>query len=102
VHVLDLATTGPKPAAVTALGARYHHDGTRDALAGGEPDIIIEATGVADLISDALAGTAAYGIVCLTGVSPAGRKVSVDVGAANREIVLENDAVVGSAAPPRR
>jgi threonine dehydrogenase-like Zn-dependent dehydrogenase len=43
-----------------------------------------------------MASTAAYGIVCLTGVSPAGRRISVDVGAANREIVLENDAVVGS------
>jgi threonine dehydrogenase-like Zn-dependent dehydrogenase len=96
VHVLDLATTGPKPAAVTALGARYHHEGIRDAISDGEPDIIIEATGVSDLISDALAGTAAYGVVCLTGVSPVGRKISVDVGAANREIVLENDAVVGS------
>jgi threonine dehydrogenase-like Zn-dependent dehydrogenase len=96
VHVLDLATTGRKPAAVTALGARYHHNGIREAIADGEPDIIVEATGVSDLIADALAGTAPYGIVCLTGVSPAGRTISVDLGAANREIVLENDAVVGS------
>jgi glucose 1-dehydrogenase len=96
VHVLDLASAGPKPAAVAALGATYHHAGFRDAIAGGRPDIIIEATGVPDLIAHALAGTAAYGVVCLTGVSPVGRAMSVDVGAANREVVLENDVVVGS------
>jgi glucose 1-dehydrogenase len=96
VHVLDLASSGPKPAAVAALGAAYHHDGFQDAIAGGRPDIIIEATGVPDLITQALAGTAAYGVLCLTGVSPVGRSVAVDVGAANREVVLENDVVVGS------
>jgi hypothetical protein len=29
-------------------------------------------------------------------VSPAGRRLSVDAGGVNREIVLENDAVIGS------
>lgn len=96
VHVLDLAATGPKPAAVAALGAHYHHDGVSEAIAGGQPDIIIEATGVSSVIADALAATTAYGVVCLTGVSPVGRSISMDVGAANREIVLENDVVVGS------
>ncbi|HEY8471156.1 MAG TPA: glucose 1-dehydrogenase [Natronosporangium sp.] len=96
VHVLDRATDGPKPAAVEALGAVYHHDGFAEATASGKPDIIIEATGASSVIADALAGTNAYGVICLTGVSPAGRSISFDVGAANREIVLENDVVVGS------
>lgn len=96
VHVLDLADRGPKPAAVSALGGHYHHDGIEDALARAQPDIIVEATGVSSLILAAIGGTAPYGIVCLTGVSPTGRTISVDVGAANREMVLENDAVVGS------
>ncbi|MET9700844.1 hypothetical protein ABZY31_28570 [Streptomyces sp. NPDC006529] len=60
------------------------------------PDVIIEATGAGSLVFDALAGTAAYGIVCLTGVSPKGRSITVDAGSINRELVLENDAVVGS------
>ncbi|GGK99900.1 glucose 1-dehydrogenase [Mangrovihabitans endophyticus] len=96
VHVLDLATSGPKPEAVKALGAHYHSAGMDEVVAGGKPDIIIEATGVSKLVFEAMAGTAEFGIVCLTGVSPAGRKVSVDVGAANRDMVLENDAVIGS------
>jgi glucose 1-dehydrogenase len=95
-HVLDVATEGPKPEVVRALGARYHSAGFGEAVAQAEPDIIIEATGVSQLVFEAMAGTAAYGIVCLTGVSPVGRKISVDVGAANRDVVLENDIVVGS------
>jgi threonine dehydrogenase-like Zn-dependent dehydrogenase len=96
VHVLDLAKEGPKPAAVAALGAQYHSAGIGDIVSHAKPDIIIEATGVSSVVLDAIAGTASYGITCLTGVSSAGRKVAVDLGAANREIVLENDAVIGS------
>jgi threonine dehydrogenase-like Zn-dependent dehydrogenase len=48
------------------------------------------------LVFGAVANTGSYGIVCLTGVSPTGRKLQVDAGALNREVVLENDAVVGS------
>lgn len=60
------------------------------------PDIIIEATGVSSVVSEAMATAAAYGILCLTGLSPVGRKISVDVGAPNRDLVLENEVVVGS------
>ena len=60
------------------------------------PDIVIEATGVGALVFDAMAVTGSYGIVALTGVSPAGRTVTVDAGSPNREIVSENDAVLGS------
>jgi threonine dehydrogenase-like Zn-dependent dehydrogenase len=96
VHVLDRVTDGPKPGLVADLGATYHHGDLDDAVAGATPDIVIEATGVGSLIFGAIAATAAYGVVCLTGVSPVGRRLSIDAGGLNREIVLENDAVVGS------
>ncbi|MEU4222031.1 glucose 1-dehydrogenase [Actinoplanes sp. NPDC026623] len=96
VHLLDVATEGPKPEVVRALGARYHCDGIGDATANARPDIVIEATGVSGVVFEAMASTVPYGVVCLTGFSPVGRRISVDVGAANREIVLENDVVVGS------
>jgi threonine dehydrogenase-like Zn-dependent dehydrogenase len=96
VHLLDLVTSGAKPAAVAALGAHYHHVEIGEAMARIQPDIVIEATGVSRLVFEAMAGTAPYGVVCLTGVSPRGRSISVDLGTANREMVLENDAVVGS------
>jgi threonine dehydrogenase-like Zn-dependent dehydrogenase len=96
VHVLDLATDGPKPAAVRALGATYHSQAMAEVTDRLRPDIIVEATGVSSLVFAAMAGTASYGIVCLTGVSGVGRRISVDLGEANRSMVLENDAVVGS------
>ena len=41
-------------------------------------------------------GAAPYGITVLTGVSSRGRTVRVDAGELNRDIVLDNDVVVGS------
>ncbi|MCD0445722.1 glucose 1-dehydrogenase [Glycomyces sp. A-F 0318] len=96
VHVLDRNTEGPKPKLVKALGATYHTDGLAKAIEGTEPDIVIEATGANALVLEAMAATGAYGVTCLTGVSPAGRTIDVDAGALNRELVLENDVVVGS------
>ncbi|OLT12452.1 theronine dehydrogenase [Actinomadura sp. CNU-125] len=96
VHVLDRVTGGPKPGLVADLGATYHHDGLDAAVRAAKPDVVIEATGVGELVFGAIGSTAAYGIVCLTGVSPAGRNLTVDAGTLNRDIVLENDAIVGS------
>ncbi|MBY3553564.1 glucose 1-dehydrogenase [Modestobacter lapidis] len=96
VHVLDQVTTGPKPELVDALGATYHSDGFDAAVEGGHPDVIIEATGVPSLVLEAMARTAPYGIVCLTGVSAAGRTRELDASGLNRSMVLENDVVFGS------
>src|SRR3954452_12566293 len=96
VHVLDQVRGGPKPALVHDLGATYHYSDPETVLQRLRPDVVVEATGGASLVFAALGGTAAYGIVVLTGVSSTGRKIRVDGGDLNREIVLENDAVVGS------
>ncbi|GAA2719129.1 glucose 1-dehydrogenase [Cellulomonas aerilata] len=96
VHVLDLATEGVKPDLVRALGGEYHSDPVADVLERLKPDIVIEATGAAQVVVPTLGGTSAYGITCLTGVSASGRRTPVDAGALNRGIVLENDVVIGS------
>ncbi|MFE7763854.1 glucose 1-dehydrogenase [Streptomyces sp. NPDC057438] len=96
VHVLDRVTEGPKPSLVRELGAVYHAENAEQVISDVCPDIVIEATGMNEPVLAALTGTAPYGVVCLTGVSPAGRRMTVDAGALNREIVLQNDAVVGS------
>ena len=95
-HVLDRVTDGPKPGIVKALGATYHHDDIDDVASELNPDVVIEATGAGPVVFGAIAATATYGIVCLTGVSPTGHRLKIDAGAVNRELVLENDAVVGS------
>jgi threonine dehydrogenase-like Zn-dependent dehydrogenase len=96
VHLLDRVKGGPKPRLAHELGATYHWSDVDSVTERIRPDVVIEATGVPSVVFGAMAGTAAYGIVCLTGVSPTGRKLSFDAGGLNREIVLENDAVVGS------
>jgi threonine dehydrogenase-like Zn-dependent dehydrogenase len=96
VHVLDQVREGRKPDLVHALGATYHDTSIEQVAQEARPDIVIEATGVGRLVLAAMAETRSYGIVCLTGVSPRGRTIGVDAGSLNREIVLENDAMVGS------
>jgi threonine dehydrogenase-like Zn-dependent dehydrogenase len=94
VHVLDLAKSGPKPELVRALGAHYHTGSV--STVGFEPDVIIECTGVGQVIKDAITGVGAGGIVCLTGVGTGGSafgSATADVAAA---AVLKNNVVVGS------
>jgi threonine dehydrogenase-like Zn-dependent dehydrogenase len=96
VHVLDRSRGGPKPQLVHALGAHYHHSDVEKVASDLLPDIIIEATGAPEVVFDVMEHNAAYGVVCLTGVSPRGRNLTIDVGGLNRDLVLENDVVFGS------
>jgi threonine dehydrogenase-like Zn-dependent dehydrogenase len=96
VHVLDHVTKGLKPQLVHGIDATYHHSAMDDVMARVKPDMVVEATGAPALVFGAMRGTASYGITVLTGVSPRGRTISIDAGELNRDIVLENDAVVGS------
>jgi threonine dehydrogenase-like Zn-dependent dehydrogenase len=100
VHVIDQMASGVKPDLVHDLGATYHSGALADALKG--PDVIIECTGVASLVFDAMSHVGNGGVVCLTGVSSGGHTIDVDEGALNRSMVLENVAVVGSVNANRR
>jgi threonine dehydrogenase-like Zn-dependent dehydrogenase len=101
VHVLDHAEEGVKPTAVKELGAEYHTGDVVEVAEGLQPDIVVECTGVAELVAAAMQHTAPGAIVCLAGVAPS-RTLSVDVGALNNELVLENDVVFGSVNANRR
>jgi glucose 1-dehydrogenase len=101
VHVLDRATEGIKPEVVGALGAEYRTGDITEVSERCSPDIVVECTGVAELVAGAMQHTAPGAIVCLTGVA-ASRNLSVDVGALNNELVLENDVVFGSVNANRR
>jgi len=94
VHVLDRVESGSKPELVRALGATYH--ACRVADVGFQPDVIVECTGVGQVINDSIRGIAAGGVVCLTGVGRGGSTLgppAADVAAA---AVLKNNVVVGS------
>ena len=91
VHVLDRVTEGPKPKLVGRLGGAYYSS-LEDCPA---TDVVIECTGAGGLIAQIIAETKRNSVVCLTGVSEP-RVEEVDVGVLNRELVLENDIVLGS------
>ncbi len=101
VHLLDRAETGIKPELAAGLGASYHTDPITQVSERLAPDIVIECTGVGELVVGAMRHTAPGAVVCLTGVAPS-RRLSIDVGALNNELVLENDVVFGSVNANRR
>ncbi|MCE9604915.1 MAG: glucose 1-dehydrogenase [Planctomycetia bacterium] len=94
VHVLDRVETGSKPELVRALGATYHTGTVADL--GFAPDVIIECTGVGQVINHAIRGVGAGGIVCLTGVGAGGSTVGPPVADVAAAAVLKNNVVVGS------
>jgi glucose 1-dehydrogenase len=94
VHVLDRVASGPKPDLVRALGATYHSGSIADV--GFEPDVIVECTGVGQVISDSIQAVAAGGVVCLTGVGTGGHTSSLASADIAAHAVLRNNVVVGS------
>ena len=95
VHVFDRVSEGPKSQLARDLGATFH-GGDLTTIHDIEPDVVFECTGAASVIADVMTRNAPSGVVCLTGVSASGREVELDLGALNRRIVLENDAIFGS------
>ncbi|HEY2668989.1 MAG TPA: glucose 1-dehydrogenase [Rugosimonospora sp.] len=100
VHVFDRVTDGPKPQLVADLGATYHAESLPESKI--EADVIVECTGVASVIVDALTHSATDSIVCLTGVSSIGTTIPLDIGNLNRSAVLRNDVVFGTVNANRR
>lgn len=94
VHVYDRNTSGPKPEAVRALGATYHSTSVADV--GFEPDIIIECTGVGQVIARTVHQVAPGGVICLTGVSGGGAPPTTPTADSAAAAVLRNIAIVGT------
>ncbi|WP_238163583.1 glucose 1-dehydrogenase [Kribbella capetownensis] len=100
VHVFDRVTAGLKPDLVRSLGATYHSDSLPDS--GLRADVLMECTGVPEVVVDAMSNGAPAAIVCLTGVSGPGRRLPLDVGDLNRQAVLGNEVIFGSVNANRR
>lgn len=100
VHVLDQVTEGPKPQLTSRLGATYHHD-SLDKL-DLTPDVVIECTGIGELVAGVAAKMAPAGVICLAGLSSGGRNVPIDLNALNSEVVLENAVIFGTVNAAKR
>jgi threonine dehydrogenase-like Zn-dependent dehydrogenase len=93
-HVLDLVESGPKPDAVRALGAAFHSGRLEDLDV--QPDVVVECTGIGSVVLAAIERSARNGVVCLTGLSSGRRTIELEPSQLNRQIVLDNDVVIGS------
>ena len=94
VHVLARTKSGPKPELVRALGATYHSCSVADV--GFEPDVIMECTGVGQVIAESLSVIGASGVVCLTGVGHGGTVPQIPTANVASSAVLKNNVVLGS------
>ncbi len=94
VHVLDRVESGPKPELVRSLGATYHVGAVGGI--GFEPDVIIECTGVGQVIADSIRSIGSGGIVCLTGVGSGGARYAASIADVAASAVLQNNVIVGS------
>jgi len=63
---------------------------------GFPPDVIVECTGVGQVIADSIQAIAPGGVVCLTGVGSGGRAVGLTTADVASNVVLRNNVVVGS------
>lgn len=100
VHVLDRVTEGAKPQLVDDLGATYHSGAVTDL--DFPPDVVIECTGAGPVIVDSVRQVGAGGVVCLTGVGSGGPPSGLAPADLAREVVLQNNVVVGSVNANRR
>ena len=83
-----------EPDIVRALGATYHSGNIKDI--GFAPDVIVECTGVGQVISDSAQTIATGGVVCLTGGGSGGRTAQHTTADIASQMVLRNLVIVGS------
>ena len=65
-------------------------------------DVVIECTGVGQLVFDIVSHTPPGCVTCLTGISSGGRPIPADFASLNKAMVLENDVIFGSVNANRR
>ena len=69
---------------------------------GFEPDVVIECTGAGPVIVDSIRKVSAGGVICLTGVGSGGPGSGLSPADVAKELVLQNNVIVGSVNANRR
>jgi threonine dehydrogenase-like Zn-dependent dehydrogenase len=100
IHVVDLATGGPKRDLVEELGGHYHAGVAADIDV--DVDVVIECTGLGTVARSAARRLVSGGIVCLTGIMNLPPSLDVDATAGNRFLVLHNHVLFGTVNAGRR
>ena len=99
-HVVDRVTDGPKPRLVAALGAHYHAGSAEEWTS--EADVVIECTGVGQVILGAAQNTAPGAVIALTGLAHGNGATELHLEAMNNALVYGNKVVFGSVNAARR
>jgi threonine dehydrogenase-like Zn-dependent dehydrogenase len=99
-HVVDRATEGIKPALVARLGAHYHPVPVPELEI--HPDIVVECTGVGQVVIDATHQAAPNAVIALLGISHSERVSEARLDFFNKELVLGNKVVFGAVNAARR
>ncbi len=100
VTVVDLADDGVKPALVRDLGATY--TSKRVGELGLRPDVVIECTGVGELVYECLEHTGPNAVVALAGISAPRAEMERSLSRLNKDLVLSNEVVFGTVNAGRR
>jgi threonine dehydrogenase-like Zn-dependent dehydrogenase len=99
-HVVDLVTEGAKPRLVAELGAHYHAGQVSEVDV--EADIVIECTGIGEVIIGAARRTGRGAVVALTGLAHDDRTMDMQPAAVNKRMVYGNKVIFGSVNAARR
>jgi glucose 1-dehydrogenase len=99
VHVFDQVKDGPKPSLVAALGATYHHGSIRDI--GLRPQVILECTGVGELVIALASQVSQAGVICMIGISSGRRSLPVNMNRVSASMVLANSVIFGTVSAAR-
>jgi threonine dehydrogenase-like Zn-dependent dehydrogenase len=99
-NVVDLVTEGSKPRLVAELGAHYHAGPVSEV--GVEADIVIECTGIGEVIIGAGRRTGRGAVVALTGLAHDDRIMDMQPAAVNKRMVYGNKVLFGSVNAARR
>ena len=100
VHVLDQVTTGAKPQLVHDLGATYHAGSVAESASARTSSS--SAPESAPVVVESIRTVGAGGVVCLTGVGSGGRPWGCPRRTSRKELVLQNNVIIGSVNANRR
>jgi threonine dehydrogenase-like Zn-dependent dehydrogenase len=98
--VLDKVTEGPKPELVAGLGALYSTKPATELPV--RPDVVIECTGLGQVLAEVIASAGSNAVIALAGVSHHAHLAPADLSAVNRQLVLGNQVIFGTINAARR
>ncbi len=99
-HVVDIVEGGLKAQLVEEIGATYHS--TPVAELPVQPEVVIECTGVGEVIAAVVRGAAHNAVVALAGISGRKRTIELNLDAANKSLVMQNQVIFGTVNAARR